>query len=122
MGLRSVPPEQFRAYIERLKRGEVLSRDSQKEAQKRLDQLNALAHLGPARTAMRDLFEIAASDPDTGFERNPFSKQEQRTRELGALLHDLGGFDLMSWACNQFEPNDRSNLDRLWDGVGPWRW
>jgi chromosome segregation ATPase len=122
MGFQQVAPEQLRAYLDLLKSGQAQIKDPRQEAKRRLKALNKLRKLLPAQKALKELFEIAASDPDMGLERAPFHKQEQRTRELGARLNALGGFNLMSWACNQFEPNDRSNLDRIWDGVGHWRW
>jgi hypothetical protein len=122
MGFRQVTPGQMRNYLERANSGQSVINDPRLDAHQRVKALNKLRKLLPAQKALKQLFEIAASDPDTGFERAPFHKQKQRTREIGARLHALGGFAMMSWACEQIAKGDRSDLDCVWDGVGDWRW
>jgi hypothetical protein len=47
-----------------------------------------------------------------------------RAKEIGRLLHDLGGEDLMQSAyyfATSINPA-ASTLSLLWDGIGEWRW
>ena len=92
-----------------------------KEAQKKSADLVFLPDDSPEELALRELIEIANADTDTGWERTPFDKQRERTREIGERLNALGGFELMSWAHGQFPRIDGNCLERVWHGIGKWK-
>ena len=55
-------------------------------------------------------------------ERKPFLKQIEKTMAVGKKLHDLGGFDLMLCAYQDFVPPcDRPQLNQVWNGIGTWK-
>jgi len=43
-----------------------------------------------------------------------------RIKQIGELLNDLGGFDLMSCASTVVPYKHDMNLNNLWDGIGSW--
>lgn len=90
-----------------------------KEAQKKSENLVCRIEI-EKEFALCELLEIAIADTETGFERSPFHKQRQRTREIGERLNALGGFQLMLRAHQQFSRTDRNSLERVWHGIGEW--
>jgi hypothetical protein len=74
-----------------------------------------------AEAALCELIEIASAETNTGWDRIPFDRQRERTREIGERLNALGGFTLMQWACQQFHRYDGSSLERVWHGIGQWK-
>ena len=71
--------------------------------------------------ALSELLEIAIADTEIGFERSPFHKQLERTREIGERLNALGGYKLMLWAHQHFSRTDGNSLERVWHGIGKWK-
>jgi hypothetical protein len=118
MGLQYITTDAFLRHLESFNEGEL----PRQEAQKKFANLSLRPKLSPKQVALCELLEIAIADTEIGFERSPFDKQRERTREIGERLHALGGFRLMLWACEQFTKTDLRSLDRVWDGVGDWRW
>ena len=92
-----------------------------KEVQKKSADLVFLPDDSPEELALRELIEIANADTDTGWERTPFDKQRERTREIGERLNALGGFQLMLWAHQQFSRTDGRSLECVWNGIGEWK-
>jgi HEAT repeat protein len=63
--------------------------------------------------------------PD-GFYRGFGSPEEKKLREIGQILYEKGGMDMMLQIHEQFSarcniPGAARNLEILWDGIGNWK-
>ena len=116
MGLRYITTDAFLRYLESFNEGEL----PRKEAQRKFANLSSRRKLLPKQVALCELLEIAIADTEIGFERSPFDKQRERTREIGERLNALGGFQLMLWAHQQFSRTDGNSLELVWHGIGEW--
>ena len=117
MGLQYITTDALLRYLKSLNEGEF----PRKEAQKKFANLFLMRKLSPKQVALRELLEIAIADTEIGFERSPFHKQRERTREIGERLNALGGFQLMLWAHQQFSRTDGRSLECVWNGIGEWK-
>jgi hypothetical protein len=61
-----------------------------------------------------------------GFYRGFGWPEEKRLREIGQMLHDKGGINLMRKIHSQFASSSIAigaprNLEIMWDGIGAWK-
>jgi hypothetical protein len=116
VGLQYIITDAFLRHLESFNEGEF----PRKDAQKKFAKLSLRRKRSPKEEALLELFQIAIADTEIGFERSPFDKQRERTREIGERLNALGGFQLMLWAHQQFSRTDGNSLVFAWHGIGEW--
>ena len=79
----------------------------------------------PISIAIKTIIEIYKKNPQ-GFVSGSRSMEAKKIREIGKMLYDNGGFELMQQVHSIFSQTcsiygAARNLEHLWDGIGGWQ-
>lgn len=135
-------PEFYREFSEAIKNGDVdagwrssedalRSVEEYKAKRKKIrDRAQAFVEKikGKDKPSMKEsltaeILEMSISCTTEGSERCVYlGSNEERAREIGRKLYDIGGDRLMFSVCNIRVPlEDRGELSAAWHGIGEWR-
>ena len=69
-----------------------------------------------------EVFRLSLADTRHCFdlERSPFLSNQERIRELGWKIHDLGNCFLMRRVAEMIPMYDQAELNVAWDGISEW--
>jgi hypothetical protein len=77
--------------------------------------------ISTAEGIILELLELCDADKRVGENRDPFGENNRGyTRNLGEQANRLGGMEMMQNIYYCIYPQDRRDLERVWNGIGDW--
>jgi hypothetical protein len=77
--------------------------------------------ISTAEVIILELLELCDADRRVGENRDPFGEgNRDYTHNLGEQANRLGGMEMMQNIFYCVYPQDRRDLERVWNGIGDW--